>query len=136
MDYKKAYKEALEKIQELINKANKQGHIIVLVEDIENSFPELKESEDDKISREITEFILTYRIDEPNDIECTNSWLAWLEKQGEHKQKQDGYKQGYKDAIDKARKFLDDKLPFYWALSDVSNTYKFINLFIKKMKER
>ena len=44
-------------------------------------FPELKENEDERISREITEFILTHRIDTPNDIEDTDSWLAWLEKQ-------------------------------------------------------
>ena len=50
-------------------------------ETIEYILPELKESEDEKISREITEFILTHRIDEPNNIEDTNSWLAWLEKQ-------------------------------------------------------
>lgn len=54
-------------------------------EAIETLIPELVESEDEKISREITEFILTHRLDEPNDIEDTNSWLVWLGKQGEQK---------------------------------------------------
>ena len=75
MDYEKAYKDALERAKKLYE----QGTI---TESLSNVFPELKESEDEKISREITEFILTHRIDEPNDIEDTNSWLVWLEKQG------------------------------------------------------
>lgn len=86
MDYEKKYKEALERAKDyhnqLIDEDNSEW-----AGEIENIFPELKESEDDRISREITEFILTHRIDEPNDIEDTNSWLAWLEKQGKKKLK-------------------------------------------------
>lgn len=78
MDYEKKYKEALERASrfELPEYKNVMASV----------FPELKESDDERISREITEFILTHRIDEPNDIEDTNSWIAWLEKQGEKKE--------------------------------------------------
>ena len=41
----KAYDEAIGKLQGLIDNADKHRHIIVRVEDIENSFPELKEPE-------------------------------------------------------------------------------------------
>ena len=52
-----------------------------LKEDAEHYFPELKESEDEKIRKEILEFvdINTLSIDERHD-----RWIAWLEKQGEH----------------------------------------------------
>ena len=79
MDYEKAYKEALERAREELGSGCFDRGTVEYI------FPELKESDDERISREITEFILTHRIDEPNDIEDTNSWLAWLEKQGEQK---------------------------------------------------
>ena len=81
MDYEKAYKDALETARKI-----NSGEGVAAPPDwtiCEVIFPELKESEDERISREITEFILTHRIDEPNDIEDTNSWLAWLEKKAQ-----------------------------------------------------
>lgn len=82
MDYEKI----LKGIVQIINTTEKSdiGFANICTYIGENC-PELRESEDERISREITEFILTHRIDEPNDIEDTNSWLAWLEKQGEQK---------------------------------------------------
>ena len=79
-DYKAKYNNALERVRDFIEKQNPSALDRNIMQEI---FPEIKESEDDRISREITEFILTHRIDEPNDIEDTNHWLAWLEKQGE-----------------------------------------------------
>ena len=79
MDYEKKYKEEIIRATQLWECGD------ITRENLEYIFPELKESENDRISREITEFILTHRIDEPNDIEDTNSWLAWLEKQGKSK---------------------------------------------------
>ena len=81
----RAYDEAIEKIKYVM------GHGVQPVlnkEDLQDIFTELAESEDERISREITEFILTHRIDEPNDIEDTNAWLAWLEKQGKQEEPQ------------------------------------------------
>ena len=87
----RAYDEALERAKKLYE----QGTI---TESLNYVFPELTESEDERISREITEFILTHRIDEPNDIEDTNSWLVWLEKQGEKPKKVSIWKH-WKDGI-------------------------------------
>lgn len=99
---------------------------------LESLFPELFVSEDERIRSEIIRYINLHK----NDEKKSDEWIAWIGKQGDNKSKQDVYEQGYNDAIDKTCKFLNDKLPFYWALADVSNTDKFINLFIKAVKER
>ena len=83
MDYEKKYKEALEKIrdglQPLQDGAKISGVTRAFLEEV---FPELKESEDERIRKEIIEHL---RLEiEP---ECTLSedegkrWIAWLEKQ-------------------------------------------------------
>ena len=73
MDYKNKYNDALEKLQDAL--APKDGcEISGLTRGcIESIFPELKESEDERIRKEIIEYIKTgtYHKD----------WIAWLEKQ-------------------------------------------------------
>lgn len=82
MDYKRAYKEALERAR-LLHGASADA-------EIEEIFPELKESEDEKISKAILawlkndfgesqETVLTPRT---NEIE---RWYKWLEKQKKKK---------------------------------------------------
>ena len=46
MDNTKKFEDFLGRIQGLLDNAKKQGHIIVRVEDIEKTFPELIENED------------------------------------------------------------------------------------------
>ena len=77
MDDEKKYKEALEKLQEAL--APKDGcEISGLTRNcIEEIFPELKESEDEKIRKEIVRFIQM----EVEDEIIGNKWLAWLKKQ-------------------------------------------------------
>ena len=54
MDYEKEYKAALERCREFYAKlGNKQ-----LKEEVENIFPELKESEDEKIRKELIQRII------------------------------------------------------------------------------
>lgn len=76
MDYEKKYKEALEWMQSLYS-----GLHGATKEDAEHYFPELKEkeSEDERIRREIIEYITLYK-DSLCDEEY-NSWITWLEKQ-------------------------------------------------------
>lgn len=79
MDNIKKFEDFLDRMQGLLNNAKKQGHIIVRVEDLENTFPELKESEDDdnkRISKEISRFL-------KQNNGWNNEWLTWLKKQGE-----------------------------------------------------
>ena len=72
-NYEKKYKDALEKLQEAL--APKDGREIsgLTRACIESIFPELAMSEDEKIRKEIIEYIKTgtYHKD----------WIAWLEKQ-------------------------------------------------------
>jgi len=77
MDYKKAYEEALERAR--------IGRLQLLdigeeATEIEHIFPELKESEDEKMRRTLIEYLRkettrVYRLE----------WIAWLEKQEEKK---------------------------------------------------
>lgn len=77
MDYEKAYKEALERA--IVAHKDEDRHIKATLERI---FPELKESEDEKIRKEIAEFIYITPF-KPRDIKKKERWLTWLEKQGE-----------------------------------------------------
>ena len=54
-----------------------------LSEALETLIPELKESEDDRIRKELISFITDRKNWFPKE-ETKASWIAWLEKQGEH----------------------------------------------------
>ena len=71
MDYKEKYEQALEKARELMDK----GYDVLMPE----IFPELQESEDEKVRLEIRNFIWEY----PDKLPERTKWLAWFEKQGE-----------------------------------------------------
>ena len=77
MDYEKAYKEALERAKYLKENTDSVG-----AKDISYSyeyiFPELKESEDERIRKE-----LIRDIDIAMPIETAQRYIAWLEKQKE-----------------------------------------------------
>ena len=81
MDNIKKFEDFLDRMQGLLNEAKKQGHIIVRVEDLENAFPELKESEDERIREKIIATIHLY-YGEPLEDEA-KEMIAWLEKQGD-----------------------------------------------------
>jgi len=84
MNYEKAYKEAPERAKSKIE--NDKGHVLY-EDDIVAIFPELAESEGERISREITEFLGDFNNGEyeiPNE-NTIDSWLSWLEKQGKDK---------------------------------------------------
>lgn len=76
MDYEKKYKEALERARENFPCVNQGGQAI-----LQDIFPELKESEDEKIRKEI----LDYFKDLDEHGYPTKEWTAWVEKQGEPK---------------------------------------------------
>ena len=67
MNYEQKYKEALERAK---------GFRTDECKDVaEYIFPELKESEDERIRKEIYQFVIEQRPEK--------EWIAWLEKQGE-----------------------------------------------------
>ena len=71
MNYEEKYKKALEKAKALYGSSEPMSGCSVILETI---FPELKESEDEKIRKEIIDYIKTGTYHK--------SWIAWLEKQG------------------------------------------------------
>lgn len=84
MDYEKAYKEALERASKL--QENSNGMILKKL--LWNIFPELKESEDERMLREIKRYIKEQGDKPtglPNGTVAISDMIAWLEKQGEKK---------------------------------------------------
>jgi hypothetical protein len=81
----KRYDEALEKIHQFIDGYSRR---VISKEELEDIFPELKESEDERIRKEIRDFIC-WATDggsiTKEQMEKSNLWLSWLEKQGEQK---------------------------------------------------
>ena len=109
MNYEKAHKEAIERMKswvkgehpECFSEAQKAAEFI---------FPELKESEDEKISNAIMAWLKATQYVPDNQVETLNSWIAWLEKQGEiideYEDKLDrcaceSFDKGYKAALEK-----------------------------------
>ena len=72
MTYEQKYKEALERAKDMLSYKE------VRREDMEYLFPELKESEDEKIRKELIEFTKTRG-------GFKQEWIAWLKKQSERK---------------------------------------------------
>lgn len=93
MNYEKKYKEALERAKEIIQDYKKRNLVDILFyakEDLEGIFPELKESEDEKIRKVLIDYFNRYKEQEECGIKTffgipTDNILAWLEKQGEQK---------------------------------------------------
>ena len=89
MDYKKKYKEALERAREY-HKVDYDNTLRLYARGtMEYIFPELKESEDVKIKESLMQYIWDiyhreYCPPTPS-IETCDKWLSWLEKQGEQK---------------------------------------------------
>ena len=79
IDYKEKYEQALERAKYYHDRDN--------IQFLENIFPELKESEDERIRKELIAFLKenheTGRADETWSLSGIESWIAWLEKQGE-----------------------------------------------------
>ena len=114
MDYEKAYKDALERARKLY-----RGAVILQLEqdikDYEEIFPELADSEDEKIRKKLICFVENWKnrdynssfddfpIFTSNSDECDRI-LAWLEKQGEKPQGKSALEAIKKEKVDNANK--------------------------------
>lgn len=107
MDYEKKYKDALERARELKNKLEKNCSLATST-GIESIFPELAESEDERIRKELIEHCYKHQLI-CNDYEKVKTWIAWLEKQDLKKFEEElekaykcadkvQYRKGYEDA--------------------------------------
>lgn len=101
MDDENKYNDALEKLQEAL--APKDGCEIsgLTRACIEEIFPELKESEDERIKRNI---IAALKGEGYYDCDLTNECIAWLEKQGEKPQGKSALEASKEKKIDNANK--------------------------------
>ena len=83
MDYEKKYNEALERARkihdEIVN-----NEVLGFPEQITDIFPELRESEDEKVIKALETFINQPEITEKITFEARIMWLSWLEKQKEN----------------------------------------------------
>jgi hypothetical protein len=60
----------------------KKDNNAMAIQILENLFPELKESEDERIRKEIIAFLKYYHTGQGNCVIYDNDWIDWLEKQG------------------------------------------------------
>ena len=81
MDYEKKYKEALAKARNIVNSINVG---LIGKDSFEAVFPELIESEDERIKKAIIERIQNWGLNSFGNITKEEA-LSWLEKQGEQK---------------------------------------------------
>ena len=81
MNYEKKYKEALERAKGLLEGMD-EGDYLASSEDIENIFPELKETEDERIRKElIAIYSVGAKVNAKTGDISDKDIVAWLEKQ-------------------------------------------------------
>ena len=78
MDYEKAYNEALERAKMILCNIPEGS---ASVRDIETIFPELRESEDEIIRKEMIDFLKSEKAFQTIDLPISERWIAYLEKQ-------------------------------------------------------
>lgn len=76
----KAYDKVLKEVKDFFEGRTKMYSDVT--QTLEFLFPELKESEDEKIRKQILSFLKTFGRDHCRTLDFS-SWIAWLEKQGE-----------------------------------------------------
>jgi hypothetical protein len=137
----KAYDEALERAKKLKENPEqvfyefspKEGDTIC-----DYIFPELKESEDEKIRKELLDYCKNKAEKYPNDPKYQNisAWIAWLEKQGKQKstwsEKDEQYLLVCKNALKKYE--VSDKWDSNIIIRWLENRLKEKNLFLHNNK--
>ena len=130
MDYEKKYKDALEKARKLCAYPTIQP----FVSDLKDLFPELAESEDEKIRKELIEYIKNWKKAYCSDSvkqDILDNFIAWLEKQGEQKPEWSEEDERKRNGLVKG---LKDRMGFGWA-SDPFSREEYIS-WLKSLKGR
>ena len=128
MDYEKKYKEALERARIYRDNA-KAVEEYSAVARYENIFPELRENEDEKIRKEIIEYLTVTREKDLVGHPERQRWITYLEKKKEQKPKniltdddslQTAYLKGQTDVIEdpKAYGLQKEQNPAEWSEED------------------
>ena len=96
----KAYDEAIKKLRNFYRDYDTVSCLIDVKEELANLFPELRESEDERIRKNIIAFI-------KENYSSAKPWIAWLEKQSEENMIEAlrlEYEKGKADALQEQRK--------------------------------
>lgn len=138
MDYEKKYKEALERAKQKIKDSGYDEHTNVFMA----IFPELKESEGEKIRKEIIEYIKEQQSilvpapdlrdeEEEKENKRYNIWIDWLEKKIESTEWSEEDEKGLGDALwccKQAASITKDE-------NDMGNVW-YAETWIKSLKDR
>ena len=83
MNYEQKYKEALEKLRAFHRDYKNISHLVDVKGELESIFPELKESEDERIRKELLDHCINRRDGKQICVDASDyrRWAAWLEKQ-------------------------------------------------------
>ena len=83
MNYEEKYKEALERARAIYQGKYKPETAATIAETLQSIFPELVESEDERIRKELLDYLHTRQVIESlTDTKVKMDWITWLEKQG------------------------------------------------------
>lgn len=116
----KAYDEAIERAKKWYNAPNSDKMPTYANRVIGEIFPELRESEDERVRKEIMEYVKNTPVAPEGHIEqrVLSRWIAWLEKQGNQNHIEQNlemvealrteYEKGRADTIAEMRKKLSD----------------------------
>lgn len=77
------YDEGIEKLRDFYRDYDTVSRLIDVKEELANLFPELKESEDERIKKEMLTFFKGFYDNQMVKAVDVEPWIAWLEKQGE-----------------------------------------------------
>lgn len=125
MNYEERYNKALERAKKML--ASKRS-VIVKRQALETIFPELAESEDERMRKELLDYLHTRQVVEGlTDTKVKMDWVTWLEKQGE------------KSWSEKDEKFVVDTMNFlYRAKKEYAQTSRLEECiaWLKSLKER
>lgn len=117
MDYEQKYREALERAEKILEFYKHPAYAEVYSyakEDIPSIFPELTESEDERMRKELLDYLHTRQVVEGlTGTKVKMDWITWLEKQ---KAKEDldrmapiyEDKESFESALEKAWKFYNN----------------------------
>lgn len=112
----KRYDKALERAKKAIKYYDKP--CFVKVDEI---FPELKESEDERIRKSLISYLHGLGEFEYPNKQTYNNWLTWLEKQGKHPQGKSAVEAAKEEKVDNANKVeqkLTDKIESRFKVGD------------------
>jgi len=123
------YEEALEKARAEYEKAREQGYTWLMAL-LEGMFPELKESEDERIRKWIIEEIkATHDYDSPTSKKCVDDALAYLERQKEST---------WTKEDESFRKHILPRIlnPKGWTIEQVEADRKLLKEFVERQKNK